>query len=183
MVVGAVVFGVLTLTNGGDDAAEVCVSETTGKSVDCDQAIAVSPEEYAAKKAKEKAAEERAAAAVADCRQKLGPFVDRLESIDSRLSVGMTESVYSSQVGNARVAYDQVPFKRLKIDCLTAGLSAEKAMNDYAKAADAWNNCLTDFSCDVDSIDPQLQSKWNAAGAAIDETKQSIRDIGNAPDI
>ena len=102
-----------------------------------------SAEERAAERARFTAARTSAEAARADaeeqlaeaadaevCRAELGPFLESLEELNSRLSVGLTFQNYSEEVGNVRVAYDQVEFSNLSLACTSrAGLAAEKALN------------------------------------------------------
>lgn len=52
------------------------------------------------------------------CRDQLGRFADRLQELDSRLSVGLVFAAYSEQVGDARVEYDKLPIGEFQAPCL-----------------------------------------------------------------
>jgi hypothetical protein len=98
------------------------------------------------------------------CATVLGPFIDTLEDLDSRLSVGMNFAAYSEKVGDARVAYDRIDFSSLDATCIDGvGVRAENAFNEYVKAYTAWNNCVSDVDCDNDSVTPTLQGHWSRA--------------------
>jgi hypothetical protein len=116
------------------------------------------------------------AAAVADrCQSHLGRFLAALEDLHSRLEVGINYENYLSKVGDVRAAYDQIPFKGIDVRCLgRVGVPAEDALNDYADAGETWSNCIGDFNCSMDSIDPQLQSKWTSASAKVDRAGRGL---------
>ncbi len=54
-------------------------------------------------------------------------------------------------------------------------------MNAYIDASNTWYNCITDFNCNVDSITPELQSKWAKATVLINQAKQSLVKLQTAP--
>ena len=39
----------------------------------------------------------------------------------------------------------------------------------YARAAHIWNECIADYACENESIQPDLQARWEKAGALIDQ--------------
>jgi Protein of unknown function (DUF2510) len=157
---------------------ETCVSSGSGKSVDCGVPGAVSEQEYQAQQAREAQARQAAKERADRCRSQVGNFLASLQDLDSRLSVGVPYAEYSHRVGNTRVAYDQIPFKQLAVDCLgNVGVPAEHAMNSYLKADTIWNDCISSLGCDVDSIDPQLQQRWTAASNNIQQAQSGLHQI------
>jgi hypothetical protein len=157
---------------------EDCVSRTNGESIDCGEPLAVSEEEYQAQQEEEARARAAAQQKANECEDQLGGFLTELEDLNSRLSVGLAYAAYSRHVGDIQVAYDQVQFKELDFGCLTnVGVTAEKALRSYAQADDTWNNCLTDFGCDTDSIDPELQDRWSSASAGIDLARNGLQEL------
>jgi len=159
------------------EPAKDCLT-TSGEAVTCDTPDSLSQAEYDQMK-QEEAAAAKAAAALAECRKQTDGLMKKLQELDSRLSVGLTYQEFSTQVGNARVAYDQVPTGRLALDCLTGvAVHLEDAMNSYAKSESLWSNCIDDFSCDTDSIEPDLQAKWADATGAITKAKSGLSDLG-----
>jgi hypothetical protein len=119
------------------------------------------------------------AAAVAQCQQQVGGLLSALEDLDSRLGgVGLSEQDYLVRVGNISAAYGQTPIKELSPTCvLNVGINAESAMNAYVDAGDTWSNCITDLSCNVDGITPQLQAQWAKATGLIDKAKQGFAQV------
>jgi hypothetical protein len=98
------------------------------------------------------------------CRRSLGGFLDSIESLGNSLAVGLSYDDYLGAVNHVRAAYAGVRADRLPIACLArvAG-PAERALNVYIDAANAWGDCLATASCDVESVEPELQRMWARA--------------------
>ncbi len=151
-----------------------------GSPVTCATPDAMTPSEFDLMKEQEDAAE-KAQAAAEECQRQTGGLQRALEEVNSRLSVGLAYDEYSTQVGNARVAYDRVPIGKLDPECLLeVGVHLEDAMNAYVKADDAWNGCIVDFGCATDSIDPELQRRWAQATVSIRKAKAGVASIREA---
>jgi hypothetical protein len=106
--------------------------------------------------------EERAAADI--CLREVGPILRRLEALEGQLAVSITYQEYRRMLGRVSSAHSGVNVRALDLPCLSrAAVPAEKALNDYIKAENTWSNCIDDFDCDIDSIDPRLQRNWAAA--------------------
>lgn len=121
--------------------------------------------ESSASVAAEEQAEADALAAAQDtlrqCRRQIGPFQDALETVDARLDVGLTQAQLSDLVGDASVAYNRIDIDALGTgNCLSAAAKLEGAFNAYAGSVSTWDDCIFDYGCDVDGIDPQLQTAW-----------------------
>lgn len=88
-----------------------------------------------------------------------------VEELDSRLSVGLSYSDYATEVADVRVAYDQTDFDALEdIECMQGvGLPLERALNQFVRAANVWDECFEDIYCETDSVDPELQTHWSKA--------------------
>lgn len=129
-----------------------------------------------AEQAKQLKQEAMAAANLAvDCRRQVGGLIRALRNTGSRLDVGLTFADYSNQVGQISIAYDRIPFGRLDFACTGGpGIKAEKAFNEYTKAYNAWNDCVGDLYCDMDSIDPELQKRWQEAGRQTAQARASL---------
>jgi hypothetical protein len=132
------------------------------------------PDPAAQRAAAQRRAKAKAQAEYQKCKSQLGGIVDAEETLNSHLSVGMNYHDYTSEVGDVKAAYDQVPFKQLDFQCLGAGLPAEKALNAYAKAANIWDTCFNDINCSNDSIKPQLQAQWDKAGSQAEDAKSKL---------
>ena len=102
-------------------------------------------------------------------------FVDALTELDSRLSVGLNFTNYSERVGDARVAYDRIPFKQLEYRCVhNVGVPAEDALNLYVQAYTIWNHCVGDIYCSNDSITRKLQRKWAEATRKLNHVQNAL---------
>jgi hypothetical protein len=121
-----------------------------------------------------------AAALQAECEDALGPFLDELSELDSRLGVGMQFSEYLQAVGDVRVEYDQIAFGDIEADCLAkVGVPAEKALNLYAQASNLWNHCIQSFACNFNQdLEPKLQQKWALATLKISEAETGLTRVG-----
>lgn len=177
--------GVVVLLSAGAAAyllfiksEETCVSRLNGDEVECDSSYALSQEEYDAQQARERREKQQAQEEAAKCESQLADFLSALRELDSRLDVGLTYVEYSAQVGDVNVAYDQIPFDQLGTDCtIEAGVPSEDALNSYAKAVNIWDKCVSDFGCDTDTIDPELQAKWLDASTKLSEAERGLNAL------
>jgi hypothetical protein len=173
----AIVAGILLLAGAGVAAYlvliksdEVCYSDN-GDELDCEEAGALSETEYEEQIAAERAAQRRADA----CEEQVGHILADTQELDSRLTVGLTYDQYNRQVGNISVAYNQIEVSSLRGPCLfDVAVHLEEAMNSYIKADDLWNECLVDFGCRSNSIDPQLQKHWAEAASNINVAQRGL---------
>lgn len=135
-------------------------------------------EAEARRKAKEKAAAQ-AAAAQSQCHSALDDFVDHLRDLNSSLAIGMNYADYTAAVRKVRVIYGRIDFSETGgIDCLgKVGAPAEKALNKYAAAANAWGECFDDYDCDNDSVKPTLQRHWSSAERYVDRARGGFDKI------
>jgi hypothetical protein len=109
------------------------------------------------------------------CAEEMLPFVNALQDLNSRLSVGLTFAAYSEKVGSARVAYDKLKPGQLDQDCLDrVGKPGEDALNEYVKAYTAWNDCIKKAGCETESIDSVLQGHWSTATLRINAIKKAM---------
>jgi len=119
-----------------------------------------------------------AAALAADCRRQLGGFLNALRNTNSRLGVGMSFDDYGDQVGQISIAYDRIPFGQLDLECtMGVGVKAEAAFNSYTKAYNAWNECIGDLYCEMDTVDPELQEHWSKAGRQVRKARSALADL------
>lgn len=110
-----------------------------------------------------------------DCSDELVAFLEELEELDSRLTVGLNFSAYSGFVGDAQVAYDRIDFEELNATCIEqVGIPAEDAFNAYVDAYNTWNDCIGDIDCDNDSITPSLQAEWADATELLEEARAAL---------
>lgn len=119
---------------------------------------------------------ERYAAAAEEhqaCTRQLRGLMNALQVVDSRLDVGLTQSELSDLVGKASVAYGRITPEELEGDCLSAGAKLESAFNKYNVTVSDWNECIFDYSCDVDSeVLPGMRRAWSQASRAIERAER-----------
>ena len=93
----------------------------------------------------------------------LGPFLRALDTLESGLAAGLSYEQYFEEVRGARSTYESVPVGELELPCLTVGTPAEKALDQYIEAANAWRECRADARCGTYSVEPRLQRMWRVA--------------------
>jgi hypothetical protein len=109
------------------------------------------------------------------CRRQIFPLLDALQVVDARLNVGLSQSELSNLVGDASVAYARIdPHELGEGDCLSSGARLETALNAYSRTVDTWNDCIFEYSCDLDDIDPQLQRAWRSASRAVERAEDLL---------
>lgn len=137
--------------------------------------------EQAAKARRERARYAREKAAYDECTEQTGDLTRELSEMDSRLDVGLSYDEYTDFLADAKVAYDDIDFDASGVenfDCISqVGLPLEKAINQYLAAARVWGDCFDDYSCDTDSIEPRLQSRWSRAHAKVEQAKDGLDDL------
>jgi hypothetical protein len=128
----------------------------------------------------EEKADQEAAAKAGECQAQLGGLIAAEADLDGRLGgVGVNYEEYGRRVGDISAAYNLVPFKQLEVECLTqVGIPAETAMNNYVNAGNTWNECFGDIYCDIDSIEPELQSAWAKASTNVDAATRGMAELG-----
>lgn len=126
-------------------------------------------------------AEEEAEAALKSdqqsCREAAGDYFDALDDLDSRLDVGLTQSVYSSLVGDIAVernSVDEAAANDLDF-CASALEAADAVAFAYSFDAQAWNNCIFKDGCDPDT-DLDLSSGWTLNSDALAAMRTAIED-------
>lgn len=195
MVVGGILLTVVLVSNHRADVeAEERRESASAKAAA--QAASDSAASVASVEARESEEAEALAAAQeahASCLRLVGPLLDALSTVDARLDVGLSQDELSTLVGEASVAYNKITVDDLGDgNCLSAAAKMESAFNAYATTVRRWNDCIYDYYCDVDSIDPMLQRNWaranrllTAAGELIDEMDPESPDYveGAAGDI
>lgn len=108
------------------------------------------------------------------CKRRTAPILRELNDLGSRLDVGLAFAEYGEQVGDISVAYSRLRPGSLGSECLKVAVPLETAYRKYAEAYNVWNDCIGDLGCSTDSIEPQLQSKWLEADAAVGRGKSAL---------
>ena len=111
------------------------------------------------------------------CMAQIGPFLDAMQQIDSRLNIGINEADFVSRVGTAQVNHDTIDTHAISGKCLDAGVKLEKGLNAYAKAATKWSHCVSQSSCTFRKINGFEQLQWATAGLDITKAKTEISTL------
>jgi len=115
------------------------------------------------------------ATAGGSCRSDLRPFVAAMDSLREDLAVGLGYDRYMSELGAVRAAYRRIRAGRLQLGCLVAaGAPAERAVDRYIAAADAWGECLATAACETASIEPRLQGEWAQASKLLSAAQAGL---------
>lgn len=113
------------------------------------------------------------------CGRRLGDFLDATESLANTLAVGLDFEGYLRSVNRVRAVYAGVEAERLPLACLVrVATPAERALNTYIDAANAWGECLAAPPCDAESVEPELQREWEAAADLLAGARDGLRGLG-----
>jgi hypothetical protein len=115
-------------------------------------------------------------ATTSTCRAQLHGLLDSMDELRGKLALGLSYGAYLHRVKAVKGAYDRIPVERLALGCLVkAGTPAERALNLYLDAANAWGDCLTSASCDSEEVEPELQRRWALASNRLSLAQESLR--------
>lgn len=109
------------------------------------------------------------------CHQ-LRPFVGSMAGLRDDLARGLSYDDYLREVQRVRSVYARIDPDKLSAGCLLAsGGPAERALNLYIDATNAWGDCLATVSCDTRTVEPKLQRKWALAAHQVTTAQQGLR--------
>jgi len=98
------------------------------------------------------------------CRSQLRPLLAAMDTLRADLATGLSYDRYVSELRRVRGAYRRIRAERIQLGCLVAaGAPAERALDRYVEAANAWGKCLATAVCETASIEPRLQTEWARA--------------------
>jgi hypothetical protein len=157
---------------------EACVMGSTGESVECGAAGAISEREYRTQQTQATQRRQAAHAKAEVCKGKLGELITSLEDLNSRLAGGFQYAVYTHRIRDLQAMYEQVGYRRLDFGCLTeVGLPVESAINRYAKADAIWYRCASDPGCDTSKVEPKVRQHWRDASNSIADAKRGLKQL------
>lgn len=115
------------------------------------------------------------AAGDATCGGQLHPLLAAMDTLRTGLAAGLSYDQYVSELRHVRGAHRRIRADRLRLDCLVAaGAPAERAVNRYIEAANAWGECLATAACETASIEPRLQAEWARASKLLSAAQSGI---------
>jgi len=107
---------------------------------------------------------------------RLRPLLGSLAKLRDDLARGLSYDDYLREVRDVRAIYARLDADELTAGCLlTSGGPAERALNLYIDATNAWGDCLATVSCDTHSVEPKLQRKWARAAHQLSVAQQGLR--------
>lgn len=110
------------------------------------------------------------------CRGQTHGLLDSLDALRGSVAVGLTYDAYLDEVRAVKSTYAEVPVEQLGVACLAAvGAPAERAMNMYVEATNAWGDCLAVASCDLGAVEPKLQRRWRLASDQLSSAQRALR--------
>lgn len=125
---------------------------------------------------------------LAVCKRHAQPLMSALQTLDSRLDIGLTQSEYTDKVGDIQVVYDRVapwfkhlPTNEASLDCLKTVAQAENALNEYVRAQRAWERCFDNLDCSNKQVRPTLQRHWSRASADLENASTRLDQLDSAP--
>ncbi|HEY3530400.1 MAG TPA: hypothetical protein VGK78_14735 [Nocardioides sp.] len=121
-----------------------------------------------AKKHAAAAAEQRRSLA---CQKLLHDSFQALQTIDSRLDVGMVESDFTSAVGEAQAKYDEVDTSTVSKNHCGAYQSLGAVLKQYSRASSYWNSCIITDYCTPSEV--TLNKYWGRSSTLLDKLKGS----------
>jgi len=113
------------------------------------------------------------------CLTRLDPLLKAMDALRSSLVSGLAYEQYVGAVKKIMASYDAVPAGELTLGCVqAAGTPAEKALNRYIAAANAWTDCVEVPTCEAVSIEAPLQTKWREASEYLSKAERGLAESG-----
>jgi hypothetical protein len=109
------------------------------------------------------------------CRSQLRPLLAAMDTLRTDLAAGLSYDQYVSELRRVRGAHRRIRADRLQLGCLVAaGAPAERALDRYIEAANAWGECLATAACETASIEPRLQAEWARASELLSAAQAGV---------
>jgi cell division protein FtsB len=130
-----------------------------------------------AERQRKAAVREAAQKVYTECVAEMTPLMDELGAIDAKLDVGQSVGEFGDAVADASVVYSRIDADELSAECVPVGVELESALNKYISVASTWDDCVYDYDCSTDSIQPQMQRKWAAASRQIEKAETALDNL------
>lgn len=109
------------------------------------------------------------------CVDALRPYVATLTELRSKVSTGMELAEYATLIDAATKAREELKPKGLSPACVAVLGRAQVVLTDQTLAYNSWRDCTKTTGCSLASIQAQLEQRWSAAAADLDEVTRAIR--------
>jgi hypothetical protein len=110
------------------------------------------------------------------CKETLGPSMDALEDLRSRLDAGMTYDDYASELSDINVEFNRAGASLRRGECHGVWVALEGALNNYIEANSLWNDCLQDLCSDA-AFNKSLQPAWGRASRALSNAQIELTTL------
>jgi hypothetical protein len=109
------------------------------------------------------------------CQQQIAGLLAALDTIRGRLVNELEYPEYVREVRRLQTAYARTRLAGLPRDCLRGpAATAERAVNDYVRAANTWTRCVADRGCPPESARPRVEKRWWTAGLLVSSLHRQV---------
>lgn len=113
------------------------------------------------------------------CAGELRGLLGSMGTLRRKLAAGLRYDQYLHEVRELKTVYGDIRADRVALGCLLAvGAPAERALNRYIGAANAWGDCLASVSCSTESVEPKLQRRWTLASDLLSSAQRGLPEKG-----
>jgi len=119
-------------------------------------------------------------AAYENCRRQTQPVFTSIEDLRSHLDVGVVQSDYAREVGDANATYHRLAAANPEAPCQPVALALGEAMDSYAEASSEWNECIVEaeeFCGEGDT-----QELWLDADHAVAKARHRLNALTGGAD-
>jgi hypothetical protein len=111
------------------------------------------------------------------CSTQADPLFKAEAHLNGELNVSISFREYSDQLSKVSVAYEEVPWKTMTLNCLNQTAGLETALNEFGKARQIWASCVKEPECTINSIHPQLEEHWQPAEKHFHQAKEGLEEL------
>jgi hypothetical protein len=119
-------------------------------------------------------------AAYENCRQQTQPVFASIADLRSHLDVGVVQSDYAREVGDANATYNRLVAANPETPCQPVTLTLGEAMDSYAEASSEWNECIVE--AEEFCGEASTQELWLDADRAVARAKDQLDSLTGGAD-
>lgn len=115
-----------------------------------------------------------------NCRQRTQPVFASIEDLRSHLDVGVVQSDYAREVGDANAAYRRLVGANPETPCQPVAIALGEAMDSYAEASSEWNECIVE--AEEFCGEASTQELWLDADRAVAKARHRLDALTGGAD-